>query len=56
MKCSHDPTKLLNMPIGMYHCPECGEMVLAGVAHTPDESWFDDPDEDEQIKDFFDNY
>jgi hypothetical protein len=23
------------MPIGMFHCPECGEMVLAGLPHTP---------------------
>lgn len=22
-------------PIGMYHCPECGEMVLAGVDPAP---------------------
>jgi NAD-dependent SIR2 family protein deacetylase len=32
MKCKHDPTLTIG-PIGMYHCPECGDMVLAGMAH-----------------------
>ena len=44
MKCQHDP-KETKGAIGMYHCPECGEMVLAGVDH-PDyanaEKYFDD--------------
>ena len=31
-KCTHDP-KQIKGPIGMYHCPECGEMVLAGMEH-----------------------
>ena len=31
--CSHDPRQLKGYPIGMYHCPECGEMCLAGIAH-----------------------
>jgi len=22
-------------PIGMYHCPDCGAMVLAGIPHPP---------------------
>lgn len=35
MTCSHDPRELAGLPIGMYHCPECGEMVLAGMPHTP---------------------
>jgi len=33
MKCSYDPVKLKGEPIGMLHCPECGEMVLAGIPH-----------------------
>jgi hypothetical protein len=33
MKCSHDPRELKGHPIGMYHCPECGEMVVAGIEH-----------------------
>lgn len=32
-KCSEDPVKLTGQPIGMYHCPECGTMVLAGLPH-----------------------
>lgn len=35
MKCKFDPTKppYDNAPIGMFHCPECGEMVVANVPH-----------------------
>ena len=44
-KCPHDPTQTTG-PIGMYHCPECGEMVLAGMEH-PDYSLLD---EDEHKK------
>jgi len=34
-KCTFDPTADIykNAPIGMFHCPECGEMVLAGMPH-----------------------
>ena len=32
MTCTYDPTKD-NKGLGMFHCPDCGEMVLAGVAH-----------------------
>ena len=31
--CPHDPTIYKGMPMGMYHCPECGEMVIAGIPH-----------------------
>lgn len=37
MKCKYDPRQLKGLPMGMFHCPECGEMVLAGREHTPDE-------------------
>lgn len=30
--CSHNPEKTAGA-IGMYHCPECGAMVLAGYPH-----------------------
>jgi len=33
MKCSYDPEILKGQPIGMFHCPECGEMVVAGMPH-----------------------
>lgn len=46
-KCSFDPTADIykNAPIGMFHCPECGEMVVAGLPH-PD--WDEFYDEDEE--------
>ncbi len=31
--CKHDPTTMKGKPIGMYHCPECGDMVIAGMEH-----------------------
>ncbi len=31
-QCSHDPRETTG-PIGMYHCPECGKMVVAGMEH-----------------------
>lgn len=27
--------ELVAGPIGMYHCPDCGAMVLAGLPHPP---------------------
>ena len=41
--CPYDPTTDENAPLGMYHCPVCGEMVIAGCAH-PDYSLLDDAD------------
>jgi hypothetical protein len=35
--CPHDPQETQG-PIGMYHCPECGVMVLAGMGHPDDYS------------------
>lgn len=32
IKCPHDPRKTQGA-IGMYHCPNCGAMVLAGMPH-----------------------
>lgn len=31
-KCPHDP-KETHPAVGMYHCPECGEMVIANMEH-----------------------
>lgn len=28
-----EPQQLVGVPLGMYHCPYCGAMVLVGVAH-----------------------
>ncbi len=47
-QCPHDP-RLTTGPIGMYHCPECGEMVLAGMGH-PDFSSLDEPEDNEPPK------
>jgi len=33
MTCTHDPKIYAGMPMGMYHCPECGMVVLAGCEH-----------------------
>lgn len=32
-QCPHDPRDLAGEPIGMYHCPHCGVMVIAGIPH-----------------------
>lgn len=31
--CLEKPELLINVPLGMYHCPDCGGMILAGVQH-----------------------
>lgn len=31
--CNEKPELLQGQPIGMYHCPDCGAMVLAGIPH-----------------------
>lgn len=41
-KCGYDPTPLKGQPIGMFHCPECGAMQLAGLPHVADEDCFPD--------------
>jgi hypothetical protein len=40
-KCLHDPRGVTG-PIGMYHCPVCGNMVVAGCVH-PDWDSLEDP-------------
>lgn len=42
--CGFDPTTLAGQPMGMLHCPECGQMVLAGLPHL-DWSVLDDAPE-----------
>lgn len=37
MICPYDPIPLADSAIGMFHCPLCGEMVIAGM-HHPDAS------------------
>ena len=31
--CAEKPEKLLYTTIGMYHCPDCGIMLIAGLKH-----------------------
>ncbi len=33
--CAEEPELLAGAPIGMYHCPDCGAMVVAGFPHPP---------------------
>lgn len=33
--CAEHPEILMYQPIGMYHCPQCGEMQVAGTLHLP---------------------
>jgi uncharacterized protein YlaI len=40
-ECPFNPEEYKNQPIGTFHCPECGQIVLAGVEH-PDYSLFDE--------------
>ena len=32
-KCPFKPELMKNVPIGMFHCKVCGEMVIAGCPH-----------------------
>lgn len=29
-----EPQQLKGVPLGMYHCPYCGDMQIAGIPHT----------------------
>lgn len=42
--CPHDPKEFLGQPIGMYHCPVCGEMVIAGLEHPDYDLLTTEPD------------
>lgn len=33
--CRERPELLAGRPVGQYHCPQCGCMVLAGMPHLP---------------------
>lgn len=33
--CQEKPDLLAGAPLGMYHCPDCGAMVVAGMPHPP---------------------
>lgn len=52
-RCSYRPEieTPLGTPLGMYHCPECGEMVLAGLPHMPALEDMEGPSIEEQLAD-----
>ena len=31
--CTYDPRLYSGEPTGMFHCPECGQMVIASLLH-----------------------
>ncbi len=31
--CAEKPELLAGQPIGQYHCPDCGAMLMAGMKH-----------------------
>lgn len=46
-RCTFDPSGLKEVPLGMFHCPDCACMVIAGLPHgacEPDCSMADDDD------------
>ena len=46
--CTFDPTVYANQPIGMFHCPICSNMVIAGLPH-PDYSLLDTEEDEESL-------
>jgi hypothetical protein len=36
-ECPESPERLKGAPLGMYHCPWCGCMQVAGMPHFPHE-------------------
>ena len=32
-ECPYEPEHLIGVAMGMFHCPVCGEMVVAGLHH-----------------------
>lgn len=50
-ECTEHPEMLTGAPIGMYHCPACGEMVVAGLRHpTAEEIRLFNEGIDEELK------
>lgn len=47
-RCTFDPAPLVGVPLGMFHCPSCGCMVLAGFEHGPCEQSCEQYDDDDR--------
>ena len=43
-KCPYDPKDTADQPMGMYHCPLCGNVVVAGMDHSDYSLLPEDPD------------
>jgi hypothetical protein len=50
MTCTFDPTEYEGT--GMFHCPVCGEMVIAGITH-PDYSMLDDINLGDKLREIY---
>jgi hypothetical protein len=37
--CPEQPVLLAGAPLGTYHCPACGTMLMAGLPHLPPEGY-----------------
>lgn len=46
--CPFDPRPLLGAPMGQFHCPDCGCMVLAGLQHGACEEGCEMQDDDDR--------
>lgn len=42
-RCPYEPQHLQDVALGMFHCPLCGEMLIAGMGHprAADEDYAD---------------
>jgi len=47
-RCTFDPNTLVGVPMGMFHCPSCGCMVLAGMEHVPCDLSCDEADDNDR--------
>ena len=36
-KCPFEPEHMKGVPLGMFHCNVCGQMVVAGIPHPRDQ-------------------
>lgn len=50
IQCPFDPRIYKGAPIGMFHCPWCGELQLAGIGHLPNIIEIDEDEYNELIE------
>lgn len=49
MKCTYHPEKLIGVPLGQHHCPNCGMMVVAGFRHPLLVEFIDEDDREPEV-------